>query len=127
LTNNGNIAELKFALLCIEQGIPVSKPLFDIAKYDMIIDIKGCLLRIQIKSTQYLNKGKYTHYYNCMVSAGSNGKIKYSKNDIDFIAAYVIPEDAWYIIPIEEINTHSIKLYPHRENCNHRYEKYRIQ
>lgn len=127
MTNNGNIAELKFALLCIEQGIHVSKPLFDIAKYDLIIDIKGCLIRIQIKSTRYLNKGKRAHYYNCMVASGTKSKVRYSKNDIDFIAAYVIPEDAWYIIPIEEISAQSIKLYPHRENCNHRYEKYRIQ
>jgi len=111
----------------MEQGIAVSKPLFDIAKYDMIIDIKGCLIRIQVKSTQYLNKANPNHYYNCIVSSGTKGKVKYSKESIDFIAAYVIPEDAWYIIPIEDITAQSIKLYPHRENCNHRYEKYRIQ
>lgn len=111
----------------MEQGIVVSKPLFDVSKYDLILDINGCVIRVQIKSTNCLKKGVTKHYYSCMVSTGHAVKKRYNKNQIDFVAAYVIPEDAWYVIPIEDISAKGIKLYPHRENCNHKYEKYRIK
>ncbi len=41
------------------------------------------------------------------------GNVKYSRDDIDFLAAFVAPHDAWYIIPIEALGRRfSIRLYP---------------
>lgn len=64
--------------------------------------------------------------YNCLVCSGSDSKQQYSKDDIDYIAIYVIPENTWYKIPIEEINGKTVKLYPHRKSQKDTYEKYRI-
>lgn len=43
----------------------------------------------------------------------SKGGLAYSQEDIDFIAAYVAPHQAWYVIPIEALEgAISIRLYP---------------
>ncbi len=48
----------------------------------------------------------------------------YSPKDIDFIAAYVIPTDTWYILPIKATNHQSdILLTPHSNQAKH--EKYK--
>jgi hypothetical protein len=39
--------------------------------------------------------------------------VQYSAQEIDFIAAYVVPHDVWYIIPVAEIASRAhIRLYP---------------
>ena len=35
------------------------------------------------------------------IGRGKHTKIAYTKNDIDFFAIYLLPEDAWYILPVE--------------------------
>jgi hypothetical protein len=45
----GAMTEQKCFLKCIELGYVVSKPLFDNARYDFILDAEGKLLRIQVK------------------------------------------------------------------------------
>ena len=55
--------------------------------------------------------------YKCHLD--SNG-LPYSPRDIDFIAAYVIPTDTWYILPIQAIpHQPEILLSPHRNNAKH--------
>jgi len=41
------------------------------------------------------------------------GKKRYTKKDIEVIAAHVQPVDAWYLIPIERVGrAKSLRLYP---------------
>jgi|HubBroStandDraft_4_1064222.scaffolds.fasta_scaffold188256_1 hypothetical protein len=54
--------------------------------------------------------------------------VQYSADEIDFIAAYVVAHDAWYIIPISELgNTKQLHLYPAgtKRTDAGRFEKYR--
>ena len=49
-------------------------------------------------------------------STRRGGKKRYSKKDIDVIAAHVRPADTWYLIPIEKIGwAKSLRLYPGME------------
>lgn len=45
-TEVGDATEYRFFLYCIENGIPVSKPLTNNLPYDCIIDWQGKLLKI---------------------------------------------------------------------------------
>jgi hypothetical protein len=46
-------------------------------------------------------------------STRGGGKKRYTKKDIDVIAAHVQPVDAWYLIPIEKVGrAKSLRLYP---------------
>jgi len=49
---------------------------------------------------------------------------QYHPSDFDYLAAYIIPKDAWYIIPFALLGPQSsIRVWPgHKSN---RYERYR--
>ena len=54
------------------------------------------------------------------------GRAVYTKRDIDFIAAHVVPLDIWYIIPVEVCTpAPMLRFYPHRKAKKMRLEPYR--
>jgi hypothetical protein len=126
MKQQGDTTELRFMLLNHELGYTVSKPFGDNAKYDLIVDTGDTLERIQVKSTRRKENSSGMDCYNCLVSSGSDSKQQYSEKDVDYVAIYVIPENAWYKIPIKEIKGKTVKLYPHRKSQRNTYEKYRI-
>lgn len=127
MKNQGDNAELRFMLLNHDLGYIISKPFGDNAKYDLILDTGNELQRVQVKSTSRRDTSSGMDCYNCLVCSGSGSKQKYLEKDIDYIAIYVIPENAWYKIPIKEIKGKTVKLYPHRDSQRNTYEKYRMQ
>ena len=107
----GELSELAFILKATSLGFHVSKPYGDSERYDFIVDTGQRLLRIQIKSTTTMICGLYR------VNAyrrTNNGAIPYQPNEIDFLIAHVIPEDAWFILPIAEIKDRTGVLFPPR-------------
>lgn len=71
----------------------------------------GRAVRVQVKGTGRLDRGGYD--VQPVHSTRKGGKKRYTKKDIDVIAAYVQPEDAWYLIPIEAVGrAKSLRLYP---------------
>ena len=121
----GDLAELKFYLGAYERGLIVSKPFGDNSAYDFIVDNNGTLSRIQVKSSRRLDLSKPTPRYAVHLCHGANNRGRYTKEMIDFIAAYIIPCDAWYILPIKEVSQVNLSLYPHIEKGIGKYEKYR--
>lgn len=47
----GAITEQKCFLKCLEMGFQVSKPLFDNARYDFILDTGKNIFKVQIKTS----------------------------------------------------------------------------
>ncbi len=93
----GELSELVFAFQAVRLGFSVFKPYGDSQRYDFIVSSGRKLLRIQVKSTSTLLNGLYR------VNAHrrtTSGVVPYDPSEVDFMAAYVIPEDAWFIIPI---------------------------
>ncbi len=112
----GEWAELRFMTRATELGFRVSKPWGDSAPYDIVVDSTGRFFRVQVKCTLF-HRGKS---YKCHLD--SNGR-PYTPDQIDFIAAYVIPTGTWYILPIKA--THGqpdILLTPH--NRRSKYARY---
>jgi hypothetical protein len=113
----GEWAELRFITRALELKFRVSKPWGDSAPYDLVTDHGGRFRRVQVKCTIF-HRG---NSYKCHLD--SNGS-PYSPRDIDFIAAYVIPTDTWYILPIKSTKKQSdILLTPHSPRA--KYEKYK--
>lgn len=127
MKHQGDTAELRFMLLNHSLGHTIAKPFGDNAKYDLIVDIDNELQRVQVKSTRSKDTTSGIDCYRCLVCSGAVNKKMYSEDDIDYVAIYVIPEDAWYKIPIREIKAKSVRLYPHRKAKQEYYEKYRIK
>ncbi len=125
MKEQGNIVELKFMAKAMGLGIAVSLPFGDNQPYDCITDRNG-LSRVQIKSSSRIDRSSRLNAYNVLVSHGSNNKIKYTEDDCDIIAIYIIPQDSWYIIPIDFIAGKTVKLYPHVDNeKEYKYEIWR--
>ena len=109
----GEWAELCFMVRAAEHGLQVSKPWGETAHYDFAVEHEGHFARVQVKSTMFVDRGGYS----CSVR-GCRGP--YEGDPFDFVAAYLIPEDLWYIIPAKEIRGQgSIALYPKLRNAKY--------
>ena len=116
----GELVELKFMTKAAEHGLEVAKPWGDSARYDFVIEHGGRLLRVQVKSTQCRKKNSYA----CSVRPNLRSK-PYQAGEFDFVAAYVIPEDVWYIIPAKLVVKGKMGLVSLSPGVRgHKYEKY---
>jgi hypothetical protein len=114
----GEWAELRFMARAAEFGLRVIKPWGDSAHYDFAVEHKGHFLRVQVKSTT-CKLGK-SYVRNIRDSSGQT----YAPNQLDFLAAYVVVPDVWYIIPaaVALQGYGGLCLSPHRKG--HKYERY---
>jgi hypothetical protein len=116
----GEWAESVFMARASEYGLPVSKPWGEMCSYDFIIGKTGRFVSVQVKSTtSQLETG-----YVCTVRGGHKA---YRPGSFDFLAAYAVLADAWYIIPAPLIRgKRSITLFPQSPNAKYqKYEQYR--
>jgi hypothetical protein len=113
----GEWAELRFMTRATELGFIVSKPWGDSAPYDLATDHRGRFRRVQVKCTLR----QRDNFYICTICANH---VPYRPDQIDFIAAYGIPTDTWYILPIKAThNQTELVLSPHRKKS--KYGKYK--
>lgn len=99
----GAMTEQKCFLKCIEMGYIISKPLFDNARYDFILDIKGKLYRIQVKTSRWVDEAKTAFVFNgySQHSTGTgNKRMKYTNQEIDYFMTE--QENIFYLYPATE-------------------------
>ncbi len=117
----GEEAELAFALKVWRLGFSLAKPYGDSARYDFIVDAFGRLSRVQVKSAGVMQQGSY----HIASGSGHRSKTAYTERDIDLLAAYILPEDAWYLIPVSAFSPiKTLRLCPHCPNHS-RFEQFR--
>ncbi len=52
--------------------------------------------------------------------------IAYGSSEIDFLIAHVVPEDAWFVIPVQAFTPRkSLRLYPRGDSRGVMYGQYR--
>jgi PD-(D/E)XK endonuclease len=113
----GEWAELCFMTRAAEHGLCVTKPWGETARYDFAVEHEGRFVRVQVKSTMFVDRGGYS----CSVR-GCRGP--YQGDAFDFLAVYLIPEDLWYIIPAKKVKGQgSVALYPKLKKS--KYGRYR--
>ena len=114
----GEWAEMRFMQRAAELGLFVTKPWGDSAPYDFITDHQGHFLRVQVKCTIFQRGNSYKCHLD------SNGE-PYDPGQIDVIAAYVIPTDTWYILPLAATGGQpDILLTPNRKKSKYaRYQE----
>ena len=125
----GDIAELTFVLKAASLGITASKPFGDRRPYDYLVECGPRLLRVQVKSVFTRRPGEHRFGFPIAVSQRRRtGLATYTADEIDFIAAFVAPLSAWYVIPVDALSSRKfIRLYPggkKRVDAG-RYEQYR--
>jgi hypothetical protein len=146
--HRGEISELAFALAAARYGFGIAKPFGDSERYDIILDpshvarvipteaerqrakwrdplyaSRPRLIRVQVKSSTQLQYGLYRVNAHRRI----NGRaVPYTLDEIDFFAAYVIPEDSWFIFPLSHIlGATAVTLSPKRRRKPHVNDPYR--
>src|SRR5579864_2483068 len=119
----GERSESDFQSAAIHRNFGIARPWGDSRRYDFILDNGSALFRVQVKCTECLRADAYET--RATYSEGK-GRAVYTKKDIDFIAAHVVPLDIFYIIPVEICTTQPmLRFYPHRTARVMRLEPYR--
>ena len=128
----GEWAELVFMARAAAHGLTVSKPFGESARYDFVVEgRRGRLHRVQVKSTT--NKYKYGNSYIVALRTDNQARRRrygvpsrrYTRKQIDFIAAYIVPEDVWYILPIRLIERLVGNIWLTPGKTPHRHQRYR--
>ncbi len=95
----GELAEIHFLLAAASQGLIVAKPWGDNQPFDFLVGRDGRFLRVQVKSTT-TRLGASRYLINCDRPARRG---PYTAREIDVLVAYVFPENAWFIIPVQDL------------------------
>jgi PD-(D/E)XK endonuclease len=115
---SAEVAEAAFLAKASSLGFGVAKPWGDSERYDFIVDSGHHFWRVQVKSTQRFAESRYR-----VKAAG--WKASYTCDEIDFIVAYIIPENLWYVVPVAAFASRTgLRFYPHGDSKGH-LEKYR--
>ena len=113
----GEWAEAVFAARAAENGLTVSKPFGDSARFDCVVGSTGKFVAVQVKCT--IAKQGSAKGYICNLKTNN---VKYEAGSFDFLAAYAILEDTWYPVPEKAIRGRSaISLC----STMPKYERYR--
>ena len=115
----GEWAELVFMARVKELGFGLLQPWGESSRYDVGVEWEGRFMRVQVKSTIY----KVGNAYVCNTRPDDDKK-PYTVREIDFLAAYVIPVNVWYIVRagVATRLKGNIWLSPHKKG--HKYERF---
>lgn len=99
----GNLTEINCLKAFTELGYGVSIPFGDCLRYDLIVDIKGKLYKIQCKTANinHIEEGFIT--FRCDNTTTKNGTIvhnSYTEKEIDYFATYY--NNKCYLVPVGE-------------------------
>jgi len=120
----GQLAEIAFMRKAASLGLSIAKPWGETERFDFIASVENVCWRIQVKSV--LAKTLSTHHYRVKTSGGNTlqGHKLYSANDIDFLVAYIFPENLWYVFPTSVVENRKIVcVVPGSKKS--RFEQYR--
>ena len=98
----GNITELQCILAFMQLGYNVLTPYGDCERYDVVADVNGKFLRIQVKTSNSNDNGA-SFSFSCRSCNRSEGKIihhTYNKDEIDYF--FTVFNNKNYLIPVEE-------------------------
>lgn len=114
----GLTTELLCQVYLTSLGYNISIPIGEDCRYDMILDLNGKLLRIQVKTCQ--EEENRISFRTCSITTSGKENIthKYTKDQIDLIATYY--NDQCYLIPIEEcegMKGRSLVFSPEKTNA----------
>lgn len=99
----GALTEQKCFLKCIEMGFAISKPVFDNARYDFVLDTGKQLLKIQVKTSHWkdeLHSGFVFNCYSQHQTAEGSKRMKYTNKEIDFFMTE--KDNIFYLYPAPE-------------------------
>lgn len=109
----GDIAEQAVALKALRQGWGVLNPVGDRLPYDLVFDINGSLLRIQVKSA-WFDERKENYVVDVRRTKTNRREMKrsnYEEGDFDFAILYIGDLDVFYILPFDIFSSYGSEIH----------------
>ncbi len=97
----GDLAEQAAILHALKHGFGVLKPVGDRHPYDLVFDVNGCLVRVQVKHA-WLDQPTGNYVVDNRRTKTNRREMKreaYQIHDFDFALAYIFDLDLFYVIP----------------------------
>ena len=118
----GEWVECEFLARAAQHGLVVSKPYGDSAPFDFVVGGRQPLHRVQVRATSVFGN----RAFRCSIGR-LWPRTRFNPRNYDFLAVYVIPYQAWYLIPTRSIRgaRWAITLFPHVRNSKGKYEQFR--
>lgn len=117
----GEASEAAFMARACSLDFPVAKLWGESDPIDILVGNRANrqFWRVQVKCAHALHRsGGF--------ETPGGGHQLYTEDDIDFLAAHIVPLDLWYIVPIRAfLGRPLLYFYPTKPNSRGRYEKYR--
>jgi len=116
---DGEAAEAAFLSRATKLGFEVAKPWGDSSQFDFIVWNGSRCWRVQVKSCGDRKRRGYN-----IKPRGKRGF--YTKADIDFLVVYIVPLNAWYVVPIEAVCNRTVLYFePRRGSRSRKMDVYR--
>jgi len=104
----GDIGETAVQLKAMKLGFGVLQPIGDRLPYDMVFDVNGKLLKIQVKTAWYNEKDDV--YVVDVRRTKTNRRVmkreKYKNDDFEYAIVYIDELNRFYIFPSEIFNSY---------------------
>lgn len=99
--DKGNVAEMAIALKAMQCGLPVSKPMTEHTRYDLVFEINGELKKVQCKWGRLTQNDAVidVNLASCRYTPAGRVITKYSPGEIDLVAVYCGGLDRCYLLP----------------------------
>lgn len=121
----GYLTEQKCFVKCLEAGYIISKPLFDNARYDFILDTGKKLLRIQVKTSVWNEDCSAFSFngYSQHSTGNGNKRMKYTNQEIDY---FMTEKDGiFYLYPadLEGFTVKTLRITSKQKQSNIKWAK----
>jgi hypothetical protein len=114
----GEAVEAAFLAKATMLGFPVLKPWGDSRPYDFAVENGRRLWRVQVKCATG-HRGT-----RCNARAAGSGPL-YTLDDLDFLAAYVIQQNLWYVVPADAFVSRATVHFNYGPKSQGMFEIYR--
>lgn len=121
----GDIAEQAVALKALQFGWGVLNPIGDRLPYDLVFDINGKLLKIQVKSA-WFDERKENYVVDVRRTQTNRRVIKhatYEQDAFDFAILYIEAINIFYIMPFEVFSSYGSEIHLVEQKKRQRYPK----
>ncbi|MEL7161185.1 MAG: group I intron-associated PD-(D/E)XK endonuclease [Bacteroidota bacterium] len=109
----GDIAEQAAILLALNQGWGVLTPVGDRLPYDLVFDLRGRMIKIQVKSA-WFDTAKQNWVVDCRRTKTNRREMirsPYAQADFDFALLYIDQLNVFYVMPCDVFISYGSEIH----------------
>lgn len=107
----GDVREVNVASELMSLGVPVSRPLSDNLKYDLVADVEGELLKVQVKTAKdRTDTDQHSIVSELHYRGPDGGKCGYNSSEVDVFALVHRSTGEIFWVPFEDCADKSVSL-----------------